>query len=81
MELDPNMREQKFVSQTTIKDGSERSDATNLVPQPLGGDDSDLIADTLVGLEVKGEFWVVPLNDDLGGLFDGLGANYEDPTY
>lgn len=29
----------------------------------------------LVGLEVEGELGVVPLDDDLGGLLDGLGAN------
>lgn len=72
---------QQFVSQTTIHDGNGGWNATNLVPQPLGGNDSDLIADTLIGLKVKGELWIVPLNDDLGGLLDGLGANYEDPTY
>ena len=47
----------------------------HLVPQSLGSDDSDLIADTLVGLEVESKLRVVPLNDDLGGLLDGLGAN------
>ena len=30
-----------------------------LVAQALGGDDGDLIADTLVGVEVKGEAGVV----------------------
>lgn len=37
-----------------------------------------LIADVetnLVGLEVEGELRIVPLNDDLGGLLDSLGAN------
>lgn len=81
MGLNPNMREQQFINQTTICDCSDRWNATNLVPQPLRGDDSDLIADTLVGLKVEGELWVVPLNDDLGGLLNSLGANYEDPTY
>lgn len=47
----------------------------NLVAQALGGNDSDLITDTLVGLEVESELGVVPLNDDLGGLLDGLGTN------
>jgi hypothetical protein len=32
---------------------------TNLVAEALGGDDSNFIADTLVGLEVEGELWVV----------------------
>jgi hypothetical protein len=49
--------------------------AGNLVAQALGGDNSDLITDTLVGLEVQGELGVVSLNDDLGGLLDGLGTN------
>lgn len=49
--------------------------AANLVAQALGGDDGDLIADALVGLEVEGELGVVPLNDDLGGLLDSLGAD------
>ena len=39
-----------------------------LVPQPLAGNDSDLIAYPLVGLEVEGELGVVSLDDDLGGL-------------
>jgi len=48
---------------------------THLVAEALGGDDGDLIADALVGLEVEGQLGVVPLNDDLGGLLDSLGAN------
>ena len=47
----------------------------DLVAQALGRNDGDLIADSLVGLEVQGELGVVPLNDDLGGLLDGLCAN------
>jgi len=35
----------------------------------------DFIANSLVGLEIEGQLWVVSLNDDLGGLFDGLGTN------
>lgn len=46
-----------------------------LVPQPLAGDDGNLIAYPLVGLEVEGELGVVALNDDLGGLLDRLRAN------
>jgi hypothetical protein len=64
--------------------------ASDLVPQTLAGNDSDLIANPLVDLEVKAELGVVtahplvkmacrgvhrccvPLNDDLGGLLDGL---------
>jgi hypothetical protein len=48
---------------------------THLVAQALRGDDGDLIAQPLVGLEVERQLGVVPLNDDLGGLLDGLGAN------
>lgn len=46
-----------------------------LVAEALGGNNGDLIADALVGLEVQGELGVVPLNDDLGGLLDSLGTN------
>lgn len=47
----------------------------NLVSKTLGRDDRNLVADSLVGLEVESESGVVPLNDDLGGLLDGLGTN------
>jgi hypothetical protein len=43
-----------------------------LVAKTLGCNDGDLIADSLVGLEVKSELWVVTLNDDLGGLLNSL---------
>jgi hypothetical protein len=46
----------------------------NLVAQALAGNNGDLIAQALVGLEVESELGVVPLNQDLGGLLDGLGA-------
>ena len=49
--------------------------STNLVAETLGGNDGDLIADALVGLEVESQLGVVPLNDDLGGLLDSLGTN------
>lgn len=48
---------------------------TDLVAETLGSNDGDLIADALVGLKVQGELGVVSLNDDLGGLLDGLGTN------
>jgi hypothetical protein len=32
---------------------------TNLVAETLGGDDGNFIANALIGLEVKGELWVV----------------------
>lgn len=47
----------------------------NLVAQALAGNNGNLIAQALVGLEVQSELGVVPLNQDLGGLLDGLGAN------
>jgi len=43
-----------------------------LVAQALAGNDSNLIADALVGLEVESETRVVALNDDLGRLLDSL---------
>src|SRR5450432_2632221 len=43
-----------------------------LVAETFGGDDGDFIADTLVGFEVKGELWVVALDDYFGRFFDGL---------
>ena len=49
--------------------------AGNLVAEALGGNDGNLIADALVGLEVEGQAGVVTLNDDLGGLLDGLGTD------
>jgi hypothetical protein len=49
--------------------------SSNLVPETLRRDDGNLIADPLVGLKVQRELWVVPLNDDLGGLLDGLGSD------
>jgi len=48
---------------------------SDLVAETLGSDDGNLITDSLVGLEVKSELWVVTLNDGLGGLLDGLGTN------
>lgn len=51
---------------------SRSCNAAYLVAQALGGDDSDLIANALVGLEVESETRVVALNDDLGRLLDSL---------
>lgn len=45
---------------------------THLVPQPLAGNQSNLIAYSLVRLEVEGEFGVVALDNDLGRLLDRL---------
>ena len=46
-----------------------------LVAKTLGSNDGNLIANSLVGLEVEGQLGVVSLDDDLGGLLNGLGAN------
>ena len=54
---------------------SADSEKSYLVAETLGGNDGNLIADSLVGLEIEGELWVVSLNDDLSGLLDGLGTN------
>lgn len=45
---------------------------TDLVSKTLRGDDSDLIADPLVGFEVECELGVVAFDDDLRGFLDGL---------
>ena len=49
--------------------------AGNLVAERLGGDDSDLVNHSLVGVEVQRKTRVVLLDDDPGGLLDRLGAN------
>jgi len=48
---------------------------SNLVPQPFARNDGNFITNPLVCVEVKGELGVVPLNDNLGGLLDGLRSN------
>lgn len=47
----------------------------NLVAEGLGGNDSDLLADALVGVEVQRQASVVLLDDDLSGLLDCLGSD------
>lgn len=46
--------------------------ASNLVAEALGRDQGDLTADLLVGGEVQSQLGVVLLDDDTGGLLDGL---------
>ncbi len=52
----------------------------NLVAKTFRGNDGDLIADSLVCLEIEGELRVVSLNDDLCGLLDRLHLTYKDPV-
>lgn len=47
----------------------------DLVAQRLAGDDGDLLTHPLVGVEVIAQACVVFLNDDPGGLLDGLGPD------
>ena len=52
---------------------------THLVPQQLGGDQSHLLDDVLVGVEVEGEPGVVLLDDHSRRLLDGLGPDAAHP--
>lgn len=47
----------------------------DLVAQRLAGDDGDLLAHPLVGVEVTAQAGVVLLDDDPGGLLDCLGPD------
>lgn len=66
--------EAEYVSLCCHSGRGASSDLTHLVPKTLGGDDGDFIAYPLVRLEVEGELGVVSLNDDFGGLLNGLFA-------
>ena len=48
---------------------------THLIPETLASNDSDFIANTLVGLEVQSQFWIIAFDYDFGGFLDGLCAN------
>lgn len=48
---------------------------TNLVAEALGRDDRDLIANPLVRLEIESKLWIVPLDNYLSGLLNGLRSN------
>ena len=48
---------------------------SNLVSESLGLNDSNVINDTLVGMEVNGELTVVLLNDGSGGSLNSLYSN------
>ena len=47
----------------------------DLVSQSLGLDSSDLITESLVGLEIQSKLWIITLNQGLGGTLDGLSSN------
>ena len=57
------------------KDDSDLLLTSNLVSHSLGLDDSDIINDSLVDVEILGKFSVVLLNDSSGGSLDGLGSD------
>ena len=59
----------------TVDEWEDNKGYVYLIPQPLACDDSNLIADTLVNLEVERELWVVSLDDDFSGLLDGFRTN------
>jgi len=48
---------------------------SNLVSHSLGLDDGDIINDSLVDVEILGQFSVVLLDDSSGGSLDGLGSD------
>lgn len=57
------------------KAGADGGEARDLVAKPLGLDDCHLLADALVGVEIKGQAVVVLLDDDTRSLLDCLGAD------
>lgn len=60
---------------TIFPEAAYRGEACDLVAQPLGLDDSNLLAYSLVGVEVECEAAVVLLNDDTRSLLHGLCAH------
>lgn len=50
-------------------------EAGNLVSHSLRRDNGNLACDFLVGVEVHGQLRVVLLDDDSGGLLDGLSSD------
>lgn len=50
-------------------------EASNLVPQTLGGNDGNLLRNLLVGLEIIGEAGIVLLHQNPSRLLDGLGPH------
>ena len=64
-----------LVTETLGSNDSDLCDALAFPRSPASTWHPHLIADPLVGLEVERELGVVTLNDDLGGLLDGLCAD------
>jgi len=63
-------------------DGSTRNalhqvsgETSNLVTKTLGSNDSNLVANLLVGLEIESKTGVVLLDQNAGSLLDSLGSN------
>ena len=48
---------------------------THLISETFTSNDGDLIANTLVGLEVQSQFWIITFDYDFGRFLDGLCAN------
>ena len=68
---------QRNTSDGTLLDSGHQvgGETGNLVSHSLGWNDSDFLADLLVGGEVGSEGVVVLLNDDLGSLLDSLSSD------
>jgi hypothetical protein len=49
-------------------------ETSNLVAKTLGGNDGNLVADLLVGLEIESKTGVVLLDEDAGSLLNGLSS-------
>jgi hypothetical protein len=45
---------------------------TYLITKSFRSNDSDFVADALIGLEIEGEFRVIPLDDHFRGFLDSL---------
>lgn len=48
---------------------------SDLVSQSLGLDGGDLITQSLVGLEIQSQLWIVTFNQSFGSTLDGLCSN------
>lgn len=65
-------------SDGTLLDSSHQvsGETSNLISHSLGWNDSDFLANLLVGIEIGCERVVVLLNNDLGCLLDSLGSDF-----